>query len=62
MRRTCVRYELKISGQSVHHIRNFVSHIIENYLLYGDILEQAEYTHAYNVTLKFHILLHYLIS
>ena len=44
MCRARVRYELNIRGLSVHHIRDCVSHIVENYLLYGDLLEPEEYT------------------
>ena len=41
--RTRLRYELNIRGLCVHHIRGSVGHMLEKYLLYGDILEPEEY-------------------
>ena len=41
--RTRVRHQLNIRGLCVHHIRSDIGHIVEKYLLYGDVPEPGEY-------------------
>ena len=41
--RTGVRHELNIRGLCVHHIRGKVGHMMEKYLLYGDVPEPEKY-------------------
>ena len=41
--RTRVRFELNIRGLCVHHIRDSINHIVEDYLLYGDVPEPEAY-------------------
>ena len=43
MCRTRVRYELNIRGLCVHHIKDNISHIVRDYLLYGDVPEPEAY-------------------
>ena len=43
MCRTRVRYELTIRGLCVYHIRDNISHIVRDYLLYGDVPEPKAY-------------------
>ena len=41
--RTRVRHELNIRGLYVHDIRSNVGHMVEKYLLYGDVPELQNY-------------------
>ena len=41
--RARVRHELNIRGLCVHHIRDSVNRIVENYLLYSDLPQPEEY-------------------
>ena len=43
MCRSRVRYELNIRGLCVHHIRDNITHIVRDYLLYDDVPEPEAY-------------------